>query len=234
MGELKIFENPKFGKVRVVERDGEPWFVAADVCRALDISNSRDAVGRLDEDEKGVVSTDTPGGKQEMSAVNEAGLYNLTLGSRKPEAKAFKRWVTHEVIPSIRKHGAYMTPETIEEAMLNPDFIIKLATNLKKEREARLTAERDRDYLLHSRLTYTSTELAKELGFRSAQELNKDLNARGIQYRTPSGTWVLYSKYSELGYDEQKQEVLDSGKVVYHRKWKDAGRDFLLHLYGMR
>lgn len=84
-------------------RDGEPWFVAADVCRALEIKNGRDAVAKLDDDEKGVGLTDTPGGAQEMTIVNEPGLYTLVLGSRKPEAKAFKRWITHEVIPSIRK-----------------------------------------------------------------------------------------------------------------------------------
>lgn len=89
MQELKIFENPNFGEIRVTEKDGEPWFVAADVCKALDISNSRDAVARLDDDEKGVVLTDTLGGKQNVTTVNEAGLYALVLGSRKPEAKAF-------------------------------------------------------------------------------------------------------------------------------------------------
>ena len=109
--ELQVFNSSEFGNVRVVQVDGEPWFVAADVCRALEISNSRDAVARLDDDEKGVGSTDTLGGKQGMQIINEPGLYTLVLGSRKPEAKAFKRWVTHEVLPSIRKHGSYKTPK---------------------------------------------------------------------------------------------------------------------------
>lgn len=91
-----------------MERSGEPWFVAADVCRALEIKNNRDALSRLDQDEKGVALIDTPGGKQELTIVNEAGLYSLVLGSRKPEAKAFKRWITHEVIPTIRKTGGYV------------------------------------------------------------------------------------------------------------------------------
>ncbi|SDX04534.1 phage antirepressor KilAC domain-containing protein [Paenibacillus sp. PDC88] len=115
--------------------ENEPWFVAKDVCNVLDISNSRDALNRLDEDEKGVVSTDTLGGTQQLATVNEPGLYTLILGSRKPEAKQFKRWITHEVIPSIRKHGAYMTTETLEKAILNPDFLINLASELKKEQE---------------------------------------------------------------------------------------------------
>lgn len=135
MNELKTFQNPKFGTIRTTTINGEPWFVAADVCKALEIQNNRDAISRLDADEKGVASTDTLGGKQELTIVNEPGLYALVLGSRKPEAKAFKRWITHEVIPTIRKHGAYMTPEKVEEILLNPDTIIKLATELKEERE---------------------------------------------------------------------------------------------------
>lgn len=108
---VKTFQNERFGAVRVVECNGEPWFVASDVCKALSIINSRDAIARLDDDEKGVVSTDTPGGMQNMTVTNEPGLYTLVLGSRKPEAKAFKRWITHEVIPSIRKTGSYSVPQ---------------------------------------------------------------------------------------------------------------------------
>lgn len=135
MNELKAFKNPKFGTIRTTTINGEPWFVAVDVCKALEIQNNRDAISRLDADEKGVASTDTLGGKQELTIVNEPGLYALVLGSRKPEAKAFKRWITHDVIPTIRKHGAYMTPETIEKVLSDPDTIIKLATELKEERE---------------------------------------------------------------------------------------------------
>lgn len=88
--------------------EGEPWFVAADVCRALGLGNSRQTLSYLDDDEKGVITSDTLGGKQEMSTINEPGLYSLILRSRKPEAKAFKRWITHEVIPAIRKTGGYI------------------------------------------------------------------------------------------------------------------------------
>lgn len=113
MNDLHIFENKDFGKVRTVTLNGAPWFVAADVCRALDIANSRDAVKRLDDDERGVVSTDTLGGVQEMTVVNESGLYSIVLGSRKPEAKQFKRWITHEVIPTIRKTGGYVNNDEL-------------------------------------------------------------------------------------------------------------------------
>ena len=105
--QLQVFNSSDFGEVRTTVRDGEPWFVAADVCKALSISNHRDALGRLDEDEKGVALTDTLGGKQNLTIVNEPGLYTLVLGSRKPSAKAFKRWITHEVLPALRKTGRY-------------------------------------------------------------------------------------------------------------------------------
>ena len=108
MNELQIFKSHEFGEIRTTIQNGEPWFVAADVCKALDIENNRKATNRLDDDEKGVTSSDTLGGKQKLTIVNEAGLYSLVLGSRKPEAKAFKRWITHEVLPTIRRTGGYV------------------------------------------------------------------------------------------------------------------------------
>lgn len=141
MNSLKVFENKEFGKVRTITQNGEPLFIAKDVCDILGLSNSRKALTRLDEDEKGVTLSDTLGGKQNLSVVNEYGLYNLVLASRKPEAKAFKRWITHEVIPAIRKHGGYLTPDKTEELLNDPDLIIQLATNLKEERAARSQAE---------------------------------------------------------------------------------------------
>ena len=102
------FSHQDFGTIRSLLKNGQPWFVAADVCKALEIGNSRQATSRLDADEKGVISTDTPGGAQTMTIVSEPGLYTLILGSRKPEAKAFRRWITHDVIPAIRKTGGYV------------------------------------------------------------------------------------------------------------------------------
>lgn len=114
MNELQIFENKDFGKVRTVTLDGAPCFVAADVCRALDIANSRDAVNRLDDDEKNtVVLTDGNRGNPNVTVVTESGLYSLVIGSRKPEAKQFKRWITHEVIPTIRKTGGYVNNDDL-------------------------------------------------------------------------------------------------------------------------
>lgn len=111
MNEIQTFTSDQFGQVRAIrDENDEPWFVAKDVCAALGLGNSRQALARLDDDEKGVISTDTPGGEQQVQAVNEAGLYVLVLSSRKPEARAFKRWVTHEVLPALRREGAYEVP----------------------------------------------------------------------------------------------------------------------------
>ncbi|CDQ39499.1 phage antirepressor [Virgibacillus salexigens] len=131
----KMFDGQQ---LRIIEMDNEAWFVANDVCKILDIKNTTQAVAKLDNDERSIFNIGRQG---KTNVVNEYGLYNLVLGSRKPEAKQFKRWITHEVIPSIRKHGAYMTPEKIEETLLNPDTIIKLATNLKEEQQKRAQAE---------------------------------------------------------------------------------------------
>lgn len=134
MNELQVF-NYNGNEVRTIQKDGEPWWVLKDVCGILGISKYRDTASRLDEDERGSVRVDTPGGEQEMTVVNESGLYNVILRSDKPEAKPFRKWVTSEVLPSIRKHGAYMTPETLEQAILNPDMMIKLCTALKDEQD---------------------------------------------------------------------------------------------------
>ena len=119
MNDVTIFRKDEFGAVRAVTLEGEPWFVAADVCRALGLGNSSMAVSKLDEDEKGISLIDTLGGEQKLGIVNESGLYALVLSSRKPEAKAFKRWITHEVIPSIRKTGGYIAgQETMNDDQL--------------------------------------------------------------------------------------------------------------------
>lgn len=119
MNELQVFNNAMFGNVRIFLEDNEPWFVAKDVCECLAISKHRDALSRLDDDERGSLKVDTLGGKQEMATVNEYGLYSLVMSSRKPEAKEFKRWVTHEVLPSIRKYGSYNMniPRTLPDAL---------------------------------------------------------------------------------------------------------------------
>ena len=130
---LMIFENPEFGAIRSILIDGEPWFVAADVCKALELEKTNRALSRLDDDEKGAHSVSTPGGRQRMSIISESGLYSLILGSRKPEARAFKRWITHEVIPSIRKHGAYMTDSLLDALEAHPEAVPEYLNRLRSE-----------------------------------------------------------------------------------------------------
>lgn len=128
-------------QVRVVTRDGEPWFVAADIAKTLGYRIAPDMVRSLDEDEKGTQIVRTPGGHQQMTIISEAGLYSAIMRSRVEGAKAFKRWVTHDVLPGIRKRGGYLTPAATEKALTDPDFIIRLATSLKEERARRQAAE---------------------------------------------------------------------------------------------
>lgn len=140
MNQLRMY-NFESNSVRVIQKDGEPWFIAKDVCDVLEIGNSSQALSRLENDEKNTIILNEGIGNPQKSIINEFGLYSLILSSRKPEAKQFKRWITHEVIPSIRKYGAYMTQDTLEQAIANPDFTIGLLTNLKEEREKRQAAE---------------------------------------------------------------------------------------------
>ena len=140
MSNIQIF-NYNSVEVRTIQKDGEPWFVLKDVCNVLHIGNSRDVVARLDQDEKGVGQIDTLGGKQEMTIINESGLYNVILRSDKPEAKPFRKWVTSEVLPTIRRHGMYATPDTVEKMLADPDTTIKLLETIKQERAARLALE---------------------------------------------------------------------------------------------
>lgn len=142
MTDLQIFNSPEFGAIRTIEKDGEPWFVGKDVATALGYEKPTDAVRKhTDMEDRGISKMETPSGIQEMTIINESGLYSLVLSSKLPTAKKFKRWVTNEVIPSIRKHGAYMTPETLEKVLLSPDTLMQLAQNLKDEQEKRKALE---------------------------------------------------------------------------------------------
>lgn len=143
--QIQTFTHDEFGDLRIIVKDSGTELVAKDILAILDLNRS--ALTRLDDDEKGVHSMYTLGGTQQVSTVTEPGFYSLVLSSRKPEAKAFRRWVTHEVLPAIRKHGGYLTPEKIEEALLNPDTIIRLATDLKAERAKRQELEAENEQL---------------------------------------------------------------------------------------
>lgn len=142
-GELQLFNNPEFGSVRIVtNNDNEPLFCLSDVCRALELS-VKGVNQRLTKEVISNYPLQTSGGLQQALFVNEDGLYDVILDSRKPEAKKFRKWVTSEVLPSIRKNGAYMTESTIEKALTSPDFLIQLATTLKEEQTKRLALEKE-------------------------------------------------------------------------------------------
>lgn len=246
MNEIKIFENEQFGKVRTLEIENEIYFVASDICKCLGLTNPTVTISRLDEDEGAKFNLGRQG---ETNLVNEYGLYNLILASRKKEAKAFKRWVTHEVLPSIRKHGAYMTDEVLKEALTSPDFLIKLATELKEEREKRIALEIDNnikaqqigelkpkadyvDKILKSKSLMTITQIAKDYGM-SGTKLNSILHDLRIQYKQ-SDQWLLYSKYHDKGYthsetfDFENKNGINETKLT--TKWTNKGRLFLYNL----
>lgn len=189
MNDLQIFKNNEFGEIRTVTKNNEPWFVAIDVCNALELSNPTVVVGRLDEDERTKFNL----GRQGMTnIVSEYGLYNLILASRKKEAKKFKRWITHEVIPTIRKHGAYMSSEVIEKTLSDPDYLIRLATNLKEEKAKRALAEaqieRDKPKVLFADTVSSSNksclvgELAKLISQEAIRrgEINKKIGQNNL------------------------------------------------------
>ena len=223
---VQLFVNKEFGEIRVISKVNEAWLCLKDVCNVLGIKNVSDCKSRLNQ--KGVVINDTltSGGTQKLTYINESNFYKVIFQSRKEEAEKFQDWVTSEVLPSIRKHGMYATDELLD----NPDLLIAAATKLKEERAARLEAEKQRDKLVHQNKLYTTSEIAKELGLSSATKLNNLLAEKKIQYKQ-NKTWLLYSKYSELGLVSIKQDVLDNGKIIYDRKWTGKGRDFILNLF---
>ena len=141
MNDLKIFSSPEFGQIRTVSINNEPWFVGNDVATSLGYSNTRDALAKhVDGEDKNTVAIRDGIGNPNKTVINESGIYSLVFSSKLPTAKKFKHWVTSEVLPAIRKHGGYLTPERLEEALLNPDTLIRLATELKEERAARVAA----------------------------------------------------------------------------------------------
>nr|DAS27398.1 MAG TPA: repressor domain protein [Caudoviricetes sp.] len=252
MNEIKIFENEQFGKVRTLEIENEIYFVGKDVAEILGYTNTRKAlIDHVDEEDKrdGVTIRDSIGREQTPTCINESGLYNLILSSKLPQAKAFKRWVTHEVLPSIRKHGAYMTDEVLKEALTSPDFLIKLATELKEEREKRIALEIDNnikaqqigelkpkadyvDKILKSKSLMNVSQIAKDYGM-SATKFNKILHELKVQYKQAE-QWLLYSKYHDKGYthseifDFENKNGINETKLT--TKWTNKGRLFLYNL----
>ena len=213
MNELQIFENPQFGEIRAVEKDGEPWFVAADVCKALEHSNVTVAIDRLDEDERAKFNLGHP--MYETNCVNEPGLYSLVLGSRKPEAKAFKRWITHEVIPSIRKTGGYIAGQ---EAMSPEELMAKalmVAQKTLADREVRISALTVENQIMKPKAEYFDELVDRNLltSFReTAKQLEigpktfvAELLKRKYIYRDKKGKLMPYQHHMDSGLFEVKE-----------------------------
>lgn len=246
MNELKIFESPDFGKVRTMEIDGEPYFVGKDVAEILEYTNPRKAlIDHVDSEDKGVTKCDTLGGTQEMTVINESGLYSLILSSKLPKAKEFKRWVTSDVLPSIRRHGLYATDELIA----NPDIAIAAFQALKEEREksrqlmdtvavqnqqiAELQPKASYyDVVLNCKDLLSITEIAKDYG-KSAKWLNNYLHDNKVQFKQ-GDIWLLYSKHAEKGYTNTKTQSFNGNDGRVHTKvhtyWTQKGRLFIYDL----
>ena len=242
MSELQVFSNAEFGSVRTTLVDGEPFFAGKDVAAILGYRDTSDALKRhVDEEDKLTRCFTDSGQNREMYIINESGLYSLILHSQLPKAKQFKRWVTSEVLPIIRRHGMY----AIDEILENPNLAITALTQLKEERKRRKELELTTviqnqqiaelrpkasyyDLILQNRNTVPVTQIAKDYGM-SGRRFNELLHDLGIQYKFRK-TWLLYQDYAALGYTQSKTFALDAEKSVMHTYWTQKGRLFLYDL----
>ena len=243
---IQIFNNEELGTIRIMGTPDAPLFCLGDVCKMLGLK-SWHVKERLGDN---IVSTevisDSLGRQRVVNFITEDGLYDVILDSRKPEAKRFRKWVTSEVLPTIRKHGAYMTKDTLERAIAEPDFLIQLATTLKEEKAKRLEAEQQcevqkqiigemekkmsyLDLILSSTSTMTITQIAQDYGM-SGQRMNKLLHGLRIQYKV-SDQWILYAEYKDKCYvsSETIHFVTSEGIpcTTLNTKWTQKGRLFL-------
>ena len=246
MSELQVFQNAEFGSVRTTTVNGEVMFVAKDIATILGYSNPRDAINKhVDDEDKGVAKCDTLGGVQDLTIINESGLYSLILSSKMPNARKFKRWVTAEVLPAIRRHGMYAT----EELIANPDLAIAAFQALKAEREKRFAMEEAvavqaqqiaelkpkatyYDVVLKCKDAVNISVIAKDYGW-SAQRMNEYLHQKGVQYKQ-ADIWLLYQKHAGCGYTKTNTHVYEDtcGRehTKVHTKWTQKGR---LFIYGL-
>ena len=225
--EMMIFNNEQFGQVRVIEIDGEGWLVGKDVAELLGYKNTRDALHKhVDEEDKSEVAIHDGSQNRNMVVINESGLYSLVLRSKLPQAKKFRHWVTSEVLPSIRKRGAYMTEQTLEQALTSPDFLIQLANQLKQEQEARKLAEQQKDELnkevntllvAEDTISFRDFSQIVDIGRTRLFEILRDmeiLDKNNIPYQR-------YSKYFEV------INAVKGDKVYPTTRIKPVGQDYL-------
>lgn len=234
--------NFKGHEVRTVTINNEPYFVGRDVADILGYSNSKDALNKhVETEDKQIIqrsqiaTLDIP--NRGLTIINESGLYSLILSSKLPQAKEFKRWVTSEVLPTIRKHGAYLTDSKIEEVLLSPDTIINLATQLKEERQKvnslQIALEESQkqarylDLIIESKNSIVITQIAADYGM-SAQRFNKILHELGVQHKV-NNQWILYRRHMAKGYTDSKTIVINE-KPRMQTTWTQKGRLFLYEL----
>lgn len=226
-------------QVRTVTINEEPYFVGRDIADILGYKKPENAIANhVDDEDKTTTLIQGTGSnyKSKTVVINESGLYSLILGSKLPQAKDFKHWVTSEVLPTIRKHGAYMTPAKIEEVLTDPDTIIQLATQLKQEREGRLIAEQKvneltpkatyYDKVLADKSLVTITQIAKDYGM-SGRAMNRKLHELKVIYKQGQ-TWLLYAKYQKTGWTHSETVMVPkkdgTEKAVLNTKWTQQGR----------
>lgn len=244
MNELKIFENKQFGKIRTVEIDNTPYFVGKDVAEILGYADPQKAMKmHIDDEDKLTRQIVVSGQNRNVTIINESGLYSLILSSKLSKAKEFKRWVTSEVLPAIRKHGVYAVDEVLE----NPDMLISALQALKEEKakakkltetlavqEQQIAELQPKasyyDVVLNCKDLVSVTEIAKDYG-KSAKWLNEKLHELGIQFKQGGKIWLLYQKYAEKGYTSTKTQTYNGNDGEVHTKvhtyWTQKGRLFI-------
>ncbi|WP_353421832.1 phage antirepressor [Staphylococcus delphini] len=246
MQELQIFNFEEL-PVRTLTVDDEPYFVGKDIAEILGYARTDNAIrNHVDNEDKLTHQLSASGQNRNMVIINESGLYSLIFDAAKQSknknirkiAKNFKRWVTSEVLPSIRKHGIYATDNVIEQTLQNPDYIINVLTEFKKEREGRLLAEQQvqelkpkatyYDLILQNKSLLSVTKIAKDYGM-SARALNKLLHELGVQYKQ-GDIWLLYAKYQDKGYTQTSTYPLDDEHSKVSTKWTQKGRLFIYDL----
>lgn len=243
MSELQIFNNTEFGSIRTLVINDEPYFVGKDVAEILGYTNLQKAIrDHIDEEDKTLNESFTVNGTNGI-LINESGLYSLILSSKMSSAKKFKRWVTSEVLPTIRKHGVY----AVDELLNDPDMLIAALTKLKVEREktnalmATVAVQNQQivemkpkasyyDVVLNCKDLVAISVIAKDYGW-SANRMNQYLHDKGVQYKQGNKIWLLYQKYAEMGYTSTKTHSYPGSDGTMHTKvhtyWTQTGRLFI-------
>mgnify|MGYP000401107794 FL=1 len=247
MSELQIFKNAEFGSIRTVQINGEPYFVGKDVAEILGYTNPSKALSdRVDEEDKLNNESLSSLGQHGGWLINESGLYSLILSSKLPTARRFKRWVTSEVLPTIRRHGVY----AVDEVLANPDMLIEALLQLKAEREINQALKETvavqnqqivemkpkasyYDVVLNCKDLVAISVIAKDYGW-SANRMNQYLHQKGVQYKQGNKIWLLYQKYAEMGYTNTKTHSYPGNDgtmhTAVHTYWTQQGRLFIYEL----